>query len=37
MAGFDGYLSGFRSPDWGSAAFNEYVDAVNAQIRDKQQ
>lgn len=37
VAGFDGYLAGFRSPDWGSAAFNEYVDAVNAQIRDKQQ
>lgn len=37
MAGFDGYLAGFRSPDSGSAAFNEYVDAVNMQIRERQE
>lgn len=37
MAGFDGYVAGFRSPDSGSAAFNAYVDAVNMQIRERQE
>lgn len=36
LAGFEGYISGFRSPDTGSRWFNDYVDAVNHVIQEKQ-
>lgn len=37
LNGFEGYISGFRFPDSGSAMFNRYVDAVNRVIQEKQQ
>ena len=33
---FNGYVAGFLMPDSGSRRFNDYVDAVNHVIQDKQ-
>ena len=33
LDGFNGYVTGFRSPDSGSQQFNNYVDAVNQVIQ----
>lgn len=35
--GFEGYVAGFRTPDTGSTWFNNYVDAINLVIKQKQQ
>lgn len=37
LAGFDGYLSGFISPDTGSRLFNAYVDSVKRTLQAKEQ
>jgi hypothetical protein len=36
LDGFSGYVSGFMVPDTGSMRFNNYVDAVNFVIQEKQ-
>lgn len=36
LDGFGGYVAGFRMPDTGSTWFNNYVDAVNIVIKQKQ-
>lgn len=37
LGGFEGYVSGFRMPDTGSTWFNNYLEAINFAIRQKQQ
>jgi hypothetical protein len=36
LDGFSGYIAGFQMPDSGSTWFNNYVDAVNVVIKEKQ-
>lgn len=36
LDGFSGYIAGFQMPDTGSAWFNNYVDAVNIVVKEKQ-
>lgn len=36
LDGFSGYIAGFQMPDSGSTWFNNYVDAVNLVIKEKQ-
>jgi len=36
LDGFSGYIAGFQMPDSGSMWFNNYVDAVNVVIKEKQ-
>lgn len=37
LDGFSGYIAGFQMPDSGSTWFNDYVDAVNMAIKEKQE